>query len=113
MKPTNKEPIAINPIGSVRAPAFREAAYEFIHPELERIFTGKPHTLFMALESMFLAEGEYKIAGEPLMVRVDTRTYRELPVVGIKGGQLVHSLRVGSDPAAVLVQRALARIATE
>lgn len=112
-KPSTNELVSLESWGSVPAPAFREAAYEFLHPELEKLFSGKPHTLFMALESMFLAEDEYEITGEPLMVRIDTRTYRELPVVGIDSGHITHSLRVGADPAAVLVQRAIERIATE
>jgi hypothetical protein len=112
-KPGNKEQLATSSIGSVRAPSFREAAYEFNHPELEKIFAGKPHTLYMALRNTFLAEDEFETSGEPLMVRVDARTYRELPVVGIADGHLIHSLRIGADPASVLVQRTLARIATE
>ena len=99
-------------VGSVRAPAFREAAYEFHHPELEKLFSGKPHTLFAVLTGSFLPEDEFEAFGCPLMTRIDTRTYAELPVVGIGEG-LVHSLRTGSDPAAVLVQRALGRIAAE
>ncbi|MEO7453534.1 MAG: hypothetical protein ABIV13_02085 [Fimbriimonadales bacterium] len=99
--------------GTVAAPAFREAAYEFLHPELERIFGGKPQTLYKALGGQFLAEDTFEASGHPLMVRVDTRTYRELPVVGIRDGDLVHSLRVGSDPASVLVLGALERIANE
>jgi hypothetical protein len=100
--------------GSVQAPAFRESAYEFLHPELEALFSGRLHTLFMALKDTFLKEDEFEILGHPLMVRIDTRTYRELPVVGIdESGALVHSLRLGADPAGVLVARTLARIASE
>jgi hypothetical protein len=67
----------------------------------------------MALNNSFLREDEFEITGEPLMIRVDTRTYREFPVVGAEDGHVIHSLRIGNDPAGVLVQRALARIARE
>jgi hypothetical protein len=99
--------------GSVRAPAFREAAYEILHPELDKLFSGKPHTLHMALQPCFLEAEQREIARDPLMLQIDTRTYRELPVVAIEGRTVFHSLRIGDDPAGILVQRALARIASE
>ena len=92
-----------------RAPAFREAAYEFRHPVLENLFSGKPQTLYMALGNAFLRQ-----VAKPLMLRIDTRTYEELPVAGLDNdGSLVHSFRVGIDPVGVLVQRCLGAISTE
>ena len=110
-KPEDDEmPAFPEPSRLVFAPAFREAAYEFHHPELAEIFRGKPHTLYAALSSFFLSEDEQ---GQRLMTRIDTRTYKELPVVVRSGGEILSTLRRDKSPAAVLVQHALDRVLAE
>lgn len=95
-------------VPTVCAPAFRECAYEFRNEALEQLFSGKPHTLFMSLSDRFLDPGWCESNNaEPLMLRIDTRTCEEVPVVARVSGDIVHTLRIENDPAGSLVARVL------
>ncbi len=99
-----------DPGSVVSAPAFREAAYEFRHPALSTLFDHRPHTLLQALTDRFLDPAALPSDADILGTRVDTRTYRELPVVAKFADSLVSTLRSGNDPAGLLVLRALRKL---
>lgn len=112
-------------VGTKRMPFWREAAYEFPHPDFwagvpfadrwERLL---PVSADRAIDLAFLeADGEGP--WEVLMNRVDTRTYADHPIVVRRGGTIVTTLRpyggLGSqpsslsrNPAGVALLRALA-----
>jgi len=94
----------------VAAPAFREAAYDFRHPVLKELFEGKWHTLLQVLRSMFLDPNGLPDDAEILAMRIDTRTYRELPLIAMRRGKVLTTLQTGNDPAGELVRRALSRL---
>ncbi|MGI8922701.1 MAG: hypothetical protein ACR2HJ_01445 [Fimbriimonadales bacterium] len=69
-------------------PAFREAAYEFPDPKYDALLGGRWPTLLMTLGDRTLDPAVLPEGAEPLLLRIDTRTYEELPVaVRVRRGE--------------------------
>jgi len=110
--------------GGLARPAFREAAYEFPDPGFDALLGGRWPTLLMTMGDRALSPGSLPEDAQPLMLRIDARTYEERPVaVRIRRGEgelIVTTLRpyggfgcqppsLASNPAGMYLLRGLLR----
>jgi len=106
-RPAEPLPPLSRPHATISAPAFREAAYDFRHPTLREFFEGNWHTLLQVLPPLFCDPATLPEGADILAMRIDTRTFQELPLVVRVNGETMTTLRTGAQPAEVMVHRAL------
>ncbi|HET6644126.1 MAG TPA: hypothetical protein VFG65_01360 [Fimbriimonadales bacterium] len=95
----DKLDMALPPSASgLKRPAFRECAYEFRNEALERCL-GRWETLLMVSSGRFLDPQTLPDGALALMIRVDTRTYEELPVIALSPDGSIVTTLVGEGPA--------------